>query len=45
MAYLTAIEMFGLPGVDSVTDLTDLQLAFVHSAYWRRLELQTPEFE
>lgn len=45
MAYLTAIEMFGLPGVSNATDLTSLQLRFLHSAYWLREELRTPEFD
>lgn len=43
MAYYTAIEIFGLPGVSSAADLTDPQLAFIHAAYWHRVELETPD--
>lgn len=45
MAYLTAIEHFGLRGVNHAGDLTPMQLQFLHESWWLREQKRTPEFE
>jgi hypothetical protein len=45
LAYLEAIEIFGLPDVDDASDLTEFQLNFIHTAHWKREEIKQPDEE
>lgn len=39
---LRNIEQFGLPDVDDVTDLTEIQVVFLHEARRERADRRTP---
>jgi len=36
---------YSFPGVDDVTDMTDMQFAFLFKAHVEKLDLETPEIE